>query len=235
MRVFGRGLILAALLCASAPSLASAAPILNGGGGQECDGLVSDLTLGHCRLFDIDPFAVDPLNVSFENVQDVALFRFVVSGTATLGPTSTGLLDGFLGLFDGDTAELNSVSYFDPVEDAVVTAEGFSLGSTTPIPLGDSSSRTYILALIAADNTFGSSESDPGLDSLLTAFALDDPFFHSLCAGSCDFTLTLNAFPDDEEPAPIPEPGTLLLIGTGMAAALARSRKKKALAHSPLQ
>ncbi len=236
MRAFGRGLILAALLCASAPSLASAAPLLNGVNGQACDGLVSDLTVSHCSLFDIDPLAADPLNVSFENVEDVALFRFVVTGTATFSATST---DGLLGLFDvdtdGDTTELDSVSYFDPVEDAVVKAQGLSLGSETPISLGDSTSQTYILALIGADNFFGSSTSVVGLDSLLAAFSLDDPEFHSPCVGSCDFTLTLNVFPDDEQPAPIPEPGTLLLIGTGMVAALARSRKKKTLEHSPLQ
>jgi hypothetical protein len=237
MRAFGRGLILAALLCASAPSLASAAALLNGVNGQPCDGLVSDLTVSHCSLFDIDPLAVDPLNVSFENVEDVALFRFVVTGTATFSATST---DGLLGLFDvdtdGDTPELNSVSYFDPVEDAVVTAEGFgSLGSDTPIPVGDSTSQTYILALIGADNFFGSSTSVVGLDSLLAAFSLDDPEFHSPCVGSCDITLTLSVFPDEEQPAPIPEPGTLLLIGTGMAAALVRSRKKKLLQYSPLQ
>ena len=222
MRVFGRSLILAALLCTAAPSLAGATPMLNGVSGDACVGLVADASMDHCGVFDIG-LLTGSLTGSFENLQDVALFQFTVSGETSFG-ASLDLLSsfaGFLGLFDGD---LNLVTYGDGL-----TAQGFDIGSEGLVPLVDGN--TYVLALILGFNTFSGTPT-----SLLAGFSADDttiPDFEGLLYGpcnpeqqACSFSLSLNV-ESEGGPARVPEPGTLALLGTGALAALVRRRSKK--------
>ena len=218
MRVFGRSLILAALLCAAAPSLAGATPLLNGVRGEACVGLVADASMDHCGSFDIG-LVTGELTGSFENLQDVALFRFTASEETSFG-ASLDLLSsfaGFLGLFDGD---LNLVTY-----GADLMAQGFEIGSEGLVPLVDG--ETYTLALILGYNTFIGTPT-----SLLAGFSADDPLggpeLYGLCTTGCEYSLSLTAeTAGGGPPQGVPEPGTLALLGTGVLAALTRGNIRK--------
>ena len=59
-------------------------------------------------------------------------------------------------------------------------------------------------------------------ESLGLGFACDA----GCLGGSGSFSLTLSAI-SDGQPEPVPEPGTLVLMGTGVLAAVARGRAKK--------
>jgi hypothetical protein len=228
MRVCGRGLILAAALCAAAPSLASAAPLLNGVEGDSCLGIVATDSLGHCGLFDID-LSQGSLTGSFGNLEDVALFRFTVSDPTSFGATFDqlfGPFDGFLGLFEGDTPEFSAVTYFSPVEGTDVTAQGVDIFSAGLVPLAGTGERTYILALLLGFNTFSGTPNSL-LDGFSADLAFDDPFLQGPCdpaERSCGYSLSLIA---EGGPQPVPEPGTLALLGTGMLAAIVRRRAKR--------
>jgi len=223
MRVFRRGLILAALLCAAAPSVAGATPMLNGVSGDACTGLVAEASMDHCGLFDIG-LLTGTLTGSFENLQDAALFRFTASEETSFG-ASLDLLSsfaGFLGLFDED---LNLVTYG---ADGLM-AQGFEIGSEGLVPLVDG--ETYILALLLGFNTFSGTPT-----SLLAGFSADDttiPEWEGILYGPCNpeqqactYSLSVDV-ESDGEPARVPEPGTLTLLGTGALAALVRRRSKK--------
>lgn len=81
MRVFGRAMILAALLCA--PSLASAAPIGLGDGG--CDLVAS----AECRLLAVDPLTFTGMEGSFQSFGDIALFSFTFLEETRLTATTS--------------------------------------------------------------------------------------------------------------------------------------------------
>ena len=243
MRVFGRALILGGLLCAFAPARASAAPILLTQTFQTrgCEGIVS--MPANCTVFELGSLG-DPLslNGTFASQADVALFEFMVGIESTFFAETTSYLSttGFnsmLGLFDASTGL--SVTYRDPNQgDELVPARGTDvdpfnddlddqLGS---FALGPG---RYFLALLNNDGFANGFTLDPNsvenLDSLALGFGCDDPSLPEvgLCTGNDgSFSLTLQAI-SGEQPQPIPEPGTLALLGTGLLAAVVRRRTKK--------
>jgi hypothetical protein len=228
MRVFGRVLVLAGLLCLLAPATAGAVPILTGVDRKECDGIAAAASLAHCSLFDIGSPAEATLAGSFSAFEDVALFRFSVSGLASFTAGIANGFDGFLGLFDGDTAALESVTYFNSEAEGNVPAQGVELGTqTAPIALGTEAGRVYILALVMGFNGF--TIGDGNLDSLREGFSADsfvDLQGPCLDAAACSYSVAFTSLLT-EQPQPVPEPGTLVLFGSGMLAAVARARAKK--------
>ena len=210
MRVFGRSLILAALLCASAPSAGE-----RGAYSQRHARRTGLRRAGVQILPSVTAASLTstPSQRSSERFVRERARRCAVQihrdrrHDASGHGDPAGLFEGFFGLVRWGHAGAELSHLFQSGGGRRRQSPGLRVSvSVTPIPLGGSSARTYILALIAADNTFGSSHFGTGLDSLLTAFALDDPEIHSPCVGSCGYSVDLNAFPVDGSRHPYRNP-----------------------------
>ena len=215
MRVFARVLILGGLLSALAPAPASAAPILlpSGDSGGSCQ-TVLGVANSNCSLFSFDPLAGSNVSdLMFASNKDVALFQFFLGFDATFAvDTSLTGLDTWLGLFRADTKEM--YSYFDPVVDAELQAFGSKSLEGVLLDGG----RSYYLAVLLNPNGFSGTPT-----SLLEGFACDGIDVDGGCLnGGGRFSLGLAA-----QPQPVPEPGTLALVGGGAIAALVRRRSRK--------
>jgi len=215
MRVFAQVLILGGLLSALAPAPVSAAPILlpSGDSGGSCLNVLG-VANSNCSLFSFDPLAGSNVSdLMFASNKDVALFQFFLGFDATFAvDTSLTGLDTWLGLFRADTKEM--YSYFDPVVDAELQAFGSKSLEGVLLDGG----RSYYLAVLLNPNGFSGTPT-----SLLEGFACDGIDVDSGClSGGGRFSLGLAA-----QPQPVPEPGTLALVGGGAIAALVRRRSRK--------
>jgi hypothetical protein len=216
MRVFRRGLILAALFCASAPSVAGAAPI--GLGDDACTGLVAS---PDCRLLTIDdPFTFGGLEGGFETYNDVALFALTFTEATRLTVTTTshagGSFDPTFGLFheDGSIVLLDTPEGQIPARFFDIDLDSGNYDDQIDLVL----SGNYLLALIAYPNDFG------GIPGSLQEGFTCDPESCPGTPGAFAFTLTATV---EGQPQPVPEPGTLALLATGALAALVRRRSRK--------
>ena len=236
MRVFGRLLVLAGLTCAFIPATATAAPLLvQGAGGSSCTGVVGSTTTS-CGLFSLGSLlGGSALDITFESDKDVALFEFTVDTDSTFfASTSSSVtgLDSILGLFDASTKALHS--YIDPADGAEYQAFGADID-----PFGNFNDQlgsfvlaggtTYYLAVLLNPIDLVTTNGFNGTPtSLLEGFGCDGD---GLCLGGGGmFSLNIDVTPLDDGtggPQPVPEPGTLALLGSGAAAVLARSRARK--------
>lgn len=238
MRVFARLLALAGLICAFAPATANAAPLLvqPPSGGSGCAGIVGDTTTS-CGLFSLGSLlgGSSTLDITFESDKDVALFEFSVDTdsmfSAFTSSSVTGL-DSILGLFDAATKTLHS--YVDPAQDnALVQAFGADID-----PFGNfndqlgsfvlaGGTKYYLAVLLNPIDLMTTNGFNGAPTSLLAGFGCDGDGF--CLGGGGSFSLTIETTPLDDGtggPQPVPEPGTLALLGSGALAALARHRKK---------
>jgi hypothetical protein len=219
MRLFGRGLILAAFLCASAPSVAGAAPIGLGSGG--CAGLVAS---AECRLLDIDPATFAGLEGSFQTFGDIALFAFTfLEDTRLIATTSSyaaGSFDPTFGLFHGtgNILEFDGPGGLTPARFFDISLDTGDYDDRIDLVLAAGS---YIMALIAFPNDFSGL---PG--SLQAGFACDDL---SLCPEGAPglFAFDFAATPVEEPTQSVPEPSTLALVGSAAIVAMLRRRREK--------
>ena len=218
MRVFRRSLILGGLLWALAAAPANATPILSSDSGVACDDVLGVVN-SNCSLFSFD---TSEGSRSFEDLvfasdADVALFKITTAGATTFLPeitSSSGLfLPPLLGLFNDD--DTKSVYLNDAGEMAVALErlEGVSLA-------GDS---TYYLAVMLSSNYVLGIPS-PSLSEGFACDGVDEVTGESPCPGGGTVTLNFSAIPVDGGPQPVPEPGTLTLVGGVAVAALARRR-----------
>ena len=228
MRVCGRLLVLAGLFCFVPVATANAAPLLPVGGAN-CSAVLGRVN-DNCSLYSLGVLdGTSTQTIEFESDADVALFRFSVAVASTFAAlTSSTGLDSMLALFDGDTRVL--YSYFDDAQQADVQAFGADIDPFADTPdyndqlagVSLAAGTSYYLAvLLNADgqNGFGFG----AVTSLGGVFGCE----LLACAGEGGtFALQVEALPANG-PAPVPEPGTLALIGSGALAALARSRARK--------
>jgi hypothetical protein len=235
MRVFGRSLILAALLCAFAPSRAGAAPIL-GTGSTGCTSVLgSDPTT--CSLLNVDPFGTGAIEGEFTFHNDVALFTFTLTGDTLFSARTTSFsttgFDSTFAVFNTD-ANFSMVQFPDGSQYA--HSEDISLDPDDPnyddqLASFELTAGTYILALVMWPNEF-SHDAQFGLaDSLLAGF-FGDAEEPVSCAPSCGFSLDIDAtLIDDGGPQQVPEPATFALVASGALAALMRRRSRKRISR----
>jgi hypothetical protein len=231
MRVAGRTLVFGVLIYGLLAPTASASPIL----GADSIGCTAVLTAPttNCALLGIDPFAPGTISGEFEFLNDVALFSFTLTGDTMFSAHTTSFaatgFDSTFALFnaggnrsmvafpDGSqfarSADINADPDNPNYDDALAP---FLLGG------GD-----YILALVMYPNDFRQAPDFGLTDSLLAGFQSDGAAPES-CGAACGFSLRIDATPSgDGPPAPVPEPGTLVLLGSGAVAAFIRKRSKK--------
>lgn len=224
MGVFGRGLILTGLLCAFAPGAARATPLLVQSSSdvevKECGLIVANDD--NCQLFSLGSLESTVLDLTFASSKDVALLDFTIAADSDfLALTSSLGLDTMLGLFDatGVIYQYQNPDFTDAfganITDSNLNDQlgGFALTAGTSY---------YLAVLLDMDPAWTNGfTGDP--ESLSQGFACDA----DECLGSGGrFTLTLSAI-SDEQPEPVPEPGTLTLMAGGALAALIRRRSSK--------
>jgi PEP-CTERM motif len=221
--------VLALTIVAFGPRETAADPLVMGATGDACTGIVASSTV-NCGLFTLNPLAEQTLTGSFQADNDVALFQFVLTGVASVSAFTSGdatALDSLLGLFK---ATGSIVRFFSTEQGAEVDAENDDISDTNfnsalPVLLLDPG--TYFLALLQTGNDFTSGLD--GIDSLLAGFSFDDTpdYRGGVCAaGGCNFSLSLTV-DSGGTPAPVPEPGTLLLVALGSAAALSHRFRRR--------
>ena len=221
MRLFGRALVLGFMVIVCAPTGAAAAPITVGDGGL-CG---TELTL-NCGLFEL--FAPSSTEARWDGVfgdqgSDIFLFSFSFDEATRLSVTTDSWasqsFDPTLGLFHADGsivtfADDTPARFFDIDPFGVVQ---LNLDDHIDVELAQGD---YLLALV-----FGNLH-----DSLQAEFD---------CASGCtlDGTPTFgfnSSVSPVNEPAPVPEPGTLTLMAGGAIAGLLqrRHRTQKRQPHS---
>ena len=130
MRVFGRGLILAALLCVSALRDAQATPLLvQSSTDVVVGGCGIVLDPANCQLFSLGSLTENTvLELTFDSGRDVALFAFTIAADSDfLALTSSLGLDTMLGLFDA-TGQV--YQYDNPVEGDFTDAFGANISDS---------------------------------------------------------------------------------------------------------
>jgi hypothetical protein len=240
MRVSPQVLVLATGILALVPRLAESAAVLTSTtSATSCESV--GVQNSECQLFTVDPYSGDPIVGTFEYTNDVALFFFTLTTETMLSAFTEGFeltgFDSYFGLFSADDGAIVQVPLADDPNASIalksrdINPDPSAADYDDVLPDPDLFSvvtleaGNYILALLQFGNDF---VLDPtlGVDSLAAGFALDDPFFQTLCADttSCTFSLNLIATPVDTQP--VPEPGTLSLIGLGISALVLGRRRR---------
>jgi hypothetical protein len=230
MRVFGRGLILAALLCAAAPSVVGAAPIL-GAASLGC-GSVLGADTSTCSMVNIDPFSPDAIEGAFTFHNDIALFSFTLTGDTNFSARTTSYattgFDSTFGVFyaDGNRSMVQFPDGSQYAHSEDVNLDPDNANYDDQLASFVLSQGTYILALVMWPNDFGHDAAFGLPDSLLADFFADAEEPVS-CGPSCAFSLEIDATPVDGQSEGVPEPGTLALVASGALAACVRRRSRK--------
>ena len=230
MRGFGRALILGLMVAFCAPAGAAASPLLDDIGLTGCS-LVADPTL--CTVTVINNFAdIEITDGQLVTENSVALFAFELFETTTFSVFTTSADNGFdpaLGLFYGDSDPLHSlgqvVTYSNSEGEFRAISYDIDTNTNFDAQLLDLTldSGVYLLALVQYPNEFknevGSLE-----ESLQAGFTCDDPLVGcAFTGGTYRFTVDV----EDGVPAPVPEPGTLILMAGGALAGLIQRRRSK--------
>jgi hypothetical protein len=234
MRVFGPVLVVAGLLSALVPSAAGAAPIVVD--PVDCTAVLGR-TNSDCTLYDLGSIeGLSTIDLTFESYADVAVFAFSVSSDSTFfAQTSSVGLDSMLALFDDER------SVYAGAPELAFGTDNFSADDDQLGGFVLTGGTTYYLAVLLTPifnpdvddpftfvsngfngtlvSPFGSLEAEFGCEATNAAGG-------SVCAGAGGtFSLQLSATAEGGEP--VPEPGTLVLLGSGVLAAVIRGRTKK--------